>query len=333
MEIAGPPDITVPLPKPVLPLDIPRGARGHLSVVRNLRRMIYETRSHVVHAHGLRAGVDAGVTARTARTPSALTVHNLLKDEIQGHQRVRLLRGTEAVATSLARLVFAPSREIALHLKRAAPFASSRIEVMYLAPERPPVNRSSELVRAELGLSESHLLALTVTRLVPQKALHVMLEAFARVPSNFVLAVVGEGRLNDQLRSQAAQLGLRDRVRWLGWRDDVGDLIAAADVFALSSVWEAVALAAQEAVQLGTPVVSTDVGGMSELITDGWSGRLVPAGDAPALAAALVEVAGTPTGRRFAARAADAYEENFSRARTLDRLQAAYRRLAHTRGA
>jgi L-malate glycosyltransferase len=190
------------------------------------------------------------------------------------------------------------------------------------------VRRAAHLVRAELQVPASHLLLVTVTRLVPQKALHVLLDSLARLPEHFEMAVVGEGRLADQLKGQAERLQISDRVRWLGWRKDIGDLIAAADVFALSSVWEAVALAAQESVQLGTPVVSTDVGGMSELITDGWSGRLVPAGDAEALASALAEVAGTPLGAEFAARASRTYEENFSRQRTLERLRVAYLRLA-----
>jgi glycosyltransferase involved in cell wall biosynthesis len=117
-------------------------------------------------------------------------------------------------------------------------------------------------------------------------------------------------------------------VRWLGHRDDVGDLVAAADVFCLSSVWEAVALAAQEAVQLGTPVVATRVGGMAELIDDGVTGRLVAIGDDRALADALGEVAATSAGAAYARVARAHYDERFSRARTMDAIASAYLRLS-----
>jgi glycosyltransferase involved in cell wall biosynthesis len=111
----------------------------------------------------------------------------------------------------------------------------------------------------------------------------------------------------------------------VGFVDNPADYIAAADVFCLSSAWEAIALAAQEAVMLGVPVVATDVGGMSELISDRESGRLVTAGDIGALRAALVEVISEPElGRKYAQRARDDYAANFSRDAVLDRLRAAY---------
>ena len=328
IEIVTPSGSTVALPKPPIELDIPRGLRGHGRTVAELRRVAARTGAHVVHAHGLRAGVDAGLAARLARLPQALTVHNLVLDEREGPRRAAFLRTIEGVAVRLAHAVFAPSEEIASHLREKVPSASSRIEVVYLAPERPSVRRPREVVRADLGVAASQRMVVSVMRLVAQKAPHVLLDALARLPPDLLLVVVGEGPLREALERDAARLGVVERVRWLGWRTDVGDLIAAADAFALSSVWEAVALAAQEAVQLGTPVAATDVGGMSELIADRRSGRLVAAGDAASLAAAIAEVACTETGRRYAERAARDYEERFSRSRAMARLKDAYRRLA-----
>ena len=330
MEIAGPPGTTVALPKPLLTLDIPRGLRGHGSAVLELRRVAARTGSQVMHAHGLRAGVDAGLAARLARLPHALTVHNLILDEREGRRRARMLRRVEDLSVRLAHVVFAPSEQIASYLRGRVPSASRRIEVIYLAPERPEVRRPRDAVRAELRLAASQRLIVSVMRLVPQKAPGVLLEAIARLPADYVLAVVGQGPLRESLEAAAERLGLRERVRWLGWRTDVGDLIAAADAFALSSVWEAIALAAQEAVQLQTPVVATDVGGMRELIVDGRSGRLIAPGDSGALAAAITEVAGTAVGRSYAEQAARDYEERFSRARAMDLVRAAYRRLVYS---
>jgi glycosyltransferase involved in cell wall biosynthesis len=114
-------------------------------------------------------------------------------------------------------------------------------------------------------------------------------------------------------------------VSFLGFRPDVADHIAAADAFSLSSLWEGVPLAAQEAILLGTPVVGTDVGGMRELISNKVSGRLVPPGDPVALAAALDEVLSSPERAAAYARAArDGLHERFSTDAMLERLREAY---------
>jgi glycosyltransferase involved in cell wall biosynthesis len=121
------------------------------------------------------------------------------------------------------------------------------------------------------------------------------------------------------------RLGLKDRVRLTGFRSDVADIIAGSDIFCLSSVWEGVPLAAQEAIQLGVPVVATAVGGLPELIEEGISGRLVPSEDANALARALAE---TLDDRAAAAARAEVARvrmaEGFSPERMLDRLAELY---------
>ncbi len=254
-----------------------------------------------------------------------LTVHNLVQPEIAGGIRSRLYSRAEPLAVRSADITFAASQQIADHLKGRAPSARDRVEVLHVPVGSPPVvKRDAAAVRDELDVAPEEKLVVTAARLAPQKALHVMLEAVARV-DGCTLAVVGEGPLEDELRALAGRLGIADRVRWTGFRDDAADYIAAADVLCLSSVWEAVALAAQEAVLLGTPVVSTDVGGMGELIQDGISGRLVPKGDAGALAGALAEVLRSPDGgAAMATRAAADYGTRFSREAMLERLGRAY---------
>lgn len=131
---------------------------------------------------------------------------------------------------------------------------------------------------------------MTAARLSAQKALPVMLAALSRLPEDVRLAVLGRGPDEMSLRTQATAQGLGKRVAWLGWRDDVADYLAAASAFCLSSNWEGVPLAAQEAILLGIPVVATGVGGMPELVEDRVSGRLVPKGGAHAVEG----VAGSP---------------------------------------
>jgi glycosyltransferase involved in cell wall biosynthesis len=140
-----------------------------------------------------------------------------------------------------------------------------------------------------------------------------------------MVVVAGDGPLRKTLQETTAGLGIGERVRWLGHVDDVGDVIAAADVFCLSSTWEARALAAQEAILLGTPVVATAVGGMIELVEDRQSGRLVPPGDAGALAGALTDVLNDPeTASRYVAEARDRLHRAPSESEAVDGLIETY---------
>ena len=328
VDVAAPEDLPVAMPKPVTPLLIPNGpVAGHRAARRRIRKIVEEGGYDVVHAHGLRAGIDCGLALRGTSRPVFLTVHNLVLPDISGRTKAFFLRRAEPLAVRLTARTFAASVQIADHLREVAPQLRDKIETLH-APvgDPPPVTRTSAEVRDELGLEAGQKLVVTAARLAPQKALHVMLAAIAELPDDVVLVVVGEGPLEAVLRARAEELGIARRVTWTGFRPDVGDFLAAADLVALSSVWEAVALVAQEAVLLGVPVVSTDVGGMGELITDLRSGRLVPKGDHQALAAAMSEVLHSEElWRKYADNALHDLRERFSREKMLHRLSEVYR--------
>jgi glycosyltransferase involved in cell wall biosynthesis len=327
IDVAAPGDLTVPMPKPVLPVDIPDGpVRGHFSAIRRLRNIIEEHGHDLVHAHGLRAGIDGALAARWAKVPAVVTLHNLVQSDISGGLRGRAYRMAEPALVRLASKVFVPSTEMAEHLASAAPGSARKVEVLYAGVAEPAhAVRSRADVRRELGVGDDDAVIVTVARLHPQKALHVLLRAVAKLDS-VALVVIGDGPLEGELKGLARGLRIAERVRWLGYRSDVADYIAAADVFSLSSVWEAVPLAAQEAVLLRVPVVATDVGGLGELITDGVSGRLVPKNDDGALAAALRGTLESPgAARDFAGRALADYGKRFSRDEIIARLKEVYR--------
>ena len=260
-DVAGPPDIPVSVGAPLLPVIVPDGAvRGHRGAIEALARILRTGDYQVVHAHGLRAALDTGVAGLGTAPVRIATIHNLLLPETGGRARARLFGATEGLVSRLHRHVLAPSRDIADRLQRRAPDRSGRIEVLHLGVG--PVLR-------------------------PRRA-------GAEVRRDVVAVVVGTGPSYDELVRRAHGLGVARRVRWLGYRDDATEIVAAADVFVLTSVWEACSLAAQEAIALGVPVVSTEVGGMPELVTDRVSGRLVPSGDADGIARAVAEILGAP---------------------------------------
>lgn len=328
VDIAAPGDLPVAMPKEVIEVTIPDGpVLGHRAAVSLLREAILKGSYDVVHAHGLRAGIDASA-ASGGKVEVFMTVHNLVRPEIAGRAKAPLYRWAERISVARCDRVLCVSEEIARHLKAQSPRHAHKIEVAYLGVEEPPPQRrSSAEIREGLNIPTGAPLVATASRLSAQKALGVMFRAVEGIPGAH-LVVLGEGPQREELEQLAASL-LGERVHFLGFRDDVVDHIRAADAFCLSSVWEGVPLAAQEAILVGTVVVGTDVGGMSELITDGHSGRLVPNGDHVALASALTEVLNDVQRRTtYAERARAQLIERFSRKKMLVHLADAYREAA-----
>ena len=151
-----------------------------------------------------------------------------------------------------------------------------------------------------------------MARLEPQKNPLGLIESFVQAfgPQAFGdaphsrLLLAGDGSLREAARAYAAQRGVADRVHFLGVRAEVAEMLAACDLFALSSHWEGSPLAVMEAMAAGLPVVATAVGGVPELVADGETGILVPAGEERAFAAALVSLARDPSRRQDLAAAA-----------------------------
>ncbi|MHB0875608.1 MAG: glycosyltransferase family 4 protein [Anaerolineae bacterium] len=187
-------------------------------------------------------------------------------------------------------------------------------------------------LRAELGIPATSPVVGTVGRLTAQKGYDQLLAAaavlFARLPQARLL-VVGDGDLRLALESQAAALGIADRVIFTGARPDVERLLRAMDVFACSSLWEGLPTVMMEAMAAGVPVVATDIPGNRDLIRHGESGWLVPLGEPEAMALQLAGLLQSPQGNEaVAARARDEVERHYSMAAVATRYLDLYQRLA-----
>jgi glycosyltransferase involved in cell wall biosynthesis len=153
------------------------------------------------------------------------------------------------------------------------------------------VSRSD--ARASLGLHDNALVVGTVGRLAPVKDQVTLLEAMALLRQNGVpatLLVAGEGPLKESLQRRTVTLGLQDYVKFLGHRPDVERVLAAFDVFVLSSVSEGLSNAIIEAMASGLAVVATRVGGADEIVEDGVTGTLVPPRSPRAIALAIARL-------------------------------------------
>jgi glycosyltransferase involved in cell wall biosynthesis len=189
---------------------------------------------------------------------------------------------------------------------------------------------SGKAVRDELGLAGTAPVVGLVANVRGSKGHNVFLEAaravLAAAPDSHFL-VVGDGVGFDEVRRRVHQMGLDARVRLTGFRRDIPEVMAALDVLVLPSIRsEAIPQVIPQALAVGTPVVASTVGGSPELIRDGENGRLVPPGDAKALADAILGLLRDPEGARAMARAGGAMvSERYTIDATMTRTAEVYR--------
>ena len=268
--------------------DRPRPGRD-AAAVRRLRRLLATEDPQIVHAHGTRAGAFAALALGPRRRGPAglvpalvVTMHNAPPG---GLAAGLVYRGLERVMARRADAVLCASPDLADRMRRLGARGVERAVVPAPAAQ-PPAAEDVARVRAELGAGDRPVV-LAVGRLAAQKGFGVLLAAagaWAQRDPRPLVAIAGEGPLEGELTAAAQRHGVD--VRFLGPRRDVPALLAAADVVAVPSRWEARALIVQEALLAGRPVVASRVGGIPEL-TGEDAALLVPAGDAGALSAAV----------------------------------------------
>lgn len=248
----------------------------------------------VVHAHGLHAAVRAAVALGGQRVPLVVTWHTRVDAEGPRGQLLRLL---ERRAVRAAAVVLGASSELVDRARERGARDARLAPVAVPAPRRAPAlgDDGDGKARAELGAVGRPLL-MAVGSLVPDRGYGTLLDA-ARAWRGLdpvpLLVIAGEGRERAALQGRIDDEQLP--VSLVGRRDDVSELLGAADVALLPSRWEARSLLAQEALRLGVPLVATAVGAVPELVGD--AAELIPYGDAAALTDKVTRLLADP-GRR-----------------------------------
>jgi glycosyltransferase involved in cell wall biosynthesis len=191
--------------------------------------------------------------------------------------------------------------------------------------------RRREEARRQLAVGPDVVVAGTVANLRPPKGYPDLLVAAKRLvdrnlPVQFL--AVGRGAQEAELLRLHHQLGLGDRFRFLGYRDDATDVLAACDLFVLSSVYEGIPVAVLEALAMGLPVVATSVGTVPDVVTDGVEGRLVPPRRPELLASVIEAVVADPVRRREMAEAAYGKGTELDIRNTTARVEEIYREVA-----
>ncbi|MET9088190.1 glycosyltransferase family 4 protein [Streptomyces sp. NPDC004237] len=251
------------------------------------------TDADLVHAHGLHASFRAVLALSGRSTPLIVTWHSRAHAE---GARAHLLRMLERRVVKAAAVVLGTTSDLVDRARRTGA-RDARLAAVALPGLRRPAEpedpeRLRPKVRAELGAMGRPLL-IAVGSLDPHRGYDVLLDAaraWCRLDPVPLLVIAGEGPLRPELQRRIEDEELP--VRLIGRRDDVTELLAAADIALLPSRWESRSVLAQEALHARVPLVATAVGGIPDLVGD--AAELVPYGDTMALAATVARLLGDP---------------------------------------
>jgi glycosyltransferase involved in cell wall biosynthesis len=278
----------------------------------------------VIHAHPGVALVHARLVARAMGVPHVTTVHTVPGPEVEDTARRMLV---DRWTARWSDVIVAPSPRVAEAYVRhyGLPPARFRVVPNAAAARRPAPGFDREAARAALGLSGPDArMVVCVARLERAKAVDDLARATAllaeRVPAVQVL-VAGAGSCEQEIRRLVAGLGIEDRFALLGHRDDIGELLAAADAFCLPSRHEGLPVSVVEAMEAGLPCVVAASGGVPDLVRDGETGLLVAPGAPAELARALASVL---TDAALAGRLAEAARAHVTREHAPEAVAAGY---------
>jgi L-malate glycosyltransferase len=305
------------------------------------RRRLAEVRPQILHTHGYKETVLGAAAGRASSRPKLVQTYHGIQENLTGWAgaKMRLYDRLNSFVGRVAGDAFiGVSSEIAQILRERYPGKDVRcirngIDVGCVAP-----SRARDTIRERIGIARDAFVVGTVGRLMPVKAFDRLIAALAqlrrdRAGLDAQLVIVGDGPLRSELEACAAWLGVSRETTFLGARADVYDLMAAFDVFALTSLHEGIPMVILEAMAVGVPIVASRVGGIPEILTNEEHALLVRAGDASALADAMGRIADSPGLAAHLVHSARArVDSEFSILQTSRQVHALYRTIAGSPG-
>jgi glycosyltransferase involved in cell wall biosynthesis len=303
--------------------------------VLRLRALLHRVRPDILHAHLPPAELYGRLALLGGKTTDRFVISR--------HNEGQFYKGVahRQVGTWVERradIVIAISKSVRDQTCRYLNVAPERIRTICYGIDPEPYRRvppaARKRLRAQWGVPDDAFLIGTVARLVPQKAVHVLLEGYARYrrtarhPS--YLVVVGRGALEAELKTLSVNLGLEGAVIWAGFREDIPVVMNALDLFALSSQFEGFALVLLEAMSAGKAIIATRVSAVPEVVEDGVTGLLCPPGDPAAFGECLRKMEDAALRAGLGA-AGSARANAFTLERMVEETLVAYRELLYGR--
>jgi glycosyltransferase involved in cell wall biosynthesis len=326
---------------PVHVVEIPRyriSAVADWKALHALTRLFRERRYDIVHPHNAKPGFLGRYAARRAGVPIIVFTYHL----IPFHERVsppaRLIY--RKIDTWLARHATTRMIAVAHHHRRTlvaqGVCREEDIEVIWnglQAPEAPPSAEERGAARGErLACSADSPVVAFIGRLMPQKDPLTYVRAVARCHARGARAqflLIGDGELMPECRDEARNLGLNEeKLRFVGERRDVPQLLPGVDLLVLPSLWEGLPFSLLEAMVAAVPIVCSRIPGNDEVVVEGETGRLVPPRDPDALAEAILAMLSDPDGsRRMGLAGHERLRTHFSLDAMVKKTAAVYERL------
>ncbi|MDR2391403.1 MAG: glycosyltransferase family 4 protein [Planctomycetota bacterium] len=313
-------------------LEVPRwhSLRGDLRSLVALARLLRRLKPDILHCHSSKAGLIGRLAALFGGRPAVCyTPHAMYYAGQRGLKRAIYL-WAERLLAPLAGAIIAVSDSEYRELRRDLR-ADGRLVRINNGIGSFAKSHDTAAVRREYGLPATEPVMLTPSRCEPQKDVRTLVLAMAEVVKaspGATLAVAGEGSLRPGLERLSADLGLAERVRFLGWIENIEPLLAASDVVILSSRYEGLPYAILEASAMGKPTIGSDVTGTRDCIENGKTGFLLPPGDVEGFAREMAFLCLHPRKREVMGRAGQAMvAEKFGVARMIRELGDLYARL------
>jgi len=263
--------------------------RTDLSVVVRLHRLMKKVRPDVLHTYLLHANVLGRIVGRLVGIPVIIGSERTIGQAGRWGRLATKLSNPLTDAVEVNSELGAKTIEVDLGVP------SRKIEVVRSGVDLHKFGHSTKrsILRSELGLKEGQHLVLYIGRLRPVKGIEYGLRAFAAAQSqqhSMHMVLAGEGEQLDYLKNIANELNVSEHVSFLGVRNDLPDLLAAADSVLMPSLTEGFPRTAIEAMAAGKPIIATNVGGTSEAIINGETGILVPAKNIEVMSSTLLRL-------------------------------------------
>jgi len=256
-------------------------------------RIIRKEQPDIVHTHTAKAGVVGRMAAILAGVP--VKVHTFHGHVFEGYFSSLATKVFIAIERFLGRFtdkVVAVSNSVENDVSMRYNIVSKdKVAVIQLGFELEKffeADKNKGRLRQELGLGSDVLLIGIVGRLVPVKNHKMFLDVVKKVPAKFI--IVGDGELRQELENYAAELGIRDKVVFLGWRRDLENIYVDLDVVCLTSLNEGTPVSLIEAMASARPVLATDVGGVRDIVKNNENGLLVQSNDVDGFNKALLSM-------------------------------------------
>lgn len=325
----------------VVPLDVIRrdirplwDASGLLRLLRFLRSEHYD----LVHTHTTKAGFVGRLAARLAGVPAILhTAHGFAFHEGSPASIRLFYSALERCASQWCDTIISVSEFHRVWAVRLGMCAPGRIVAIPNGIAEPPRNTSigGAQLRKELGIPCGDPIAVTIGRLAADKGLEYLIEAAALLPSacRIHIVIAGEGPARQSLTQLAVRLKAVDRVHFIGFREDVADLLSACDLVVLPSLREGLSISLLEAMAAAKPIIATSIGSQREIAGHGEMAWLVPPANANALREAMLRLIAAPAAMaRLAVNARMIYQNRYTEERMLRSYRQLYLDLLNRKG-